>query len=67
MRIYKSIFNSLWCVIKGLAVAPPGIIFIIGVSTSKNPSSSRNLRTYAIIFARIWKVFLTLSFNIRSK
>lgn len=31
--MYRSIFSSLWWVMKGLAVAPPGIIFIIGVST----------------------------------
>ena len=31
--MYKFILRSLWWVINGLAVAPPGIVFIIGVST----------------------------------
>jgi hypothetical protein len=33
MRMNMSIARSLWCVMKGLAVAPPAIMFIIGVST----------------------------------
>ena len=33
--MYKSMFRSLWWVIKGLAVAPPGITFIMGVSIYK--------------------------------
>ena len=31
--MYRFMLRSLWCVVKGLAVAPPGIMFIIGVST----------------------------------
>ena len=34
MRMKRSMLSSLWCVMKGLAVAPPAIMFIIGVSTS---------------------------------
>ncbi len=31
--MWRSMSNSLWWVINGFAVAPPGIMFIIGVST----------------------------------
>jgi len=39
----------LWKVLKGLAAAPPAIIFIMGVSTSKKPRLSKKLLTYLII------------------
>ena len=35
MRMYSCMFRSLWNVMNGLAVAPPGIMFIMGVSTSR--------------------------------
>lgn len=38
--MYRSMFSSLWWVMKGLAVAPPGIMFIKGVSTYKQRNSS---------------------------
>ena len=37
----NSISNALWCVTNGLAVAPPAIGCIIGVSTSVNPFFSK--------------------------
>jgi hypothetical protein len=33
LRLCTCMSRSLWCVMNGLAVAPPGIMFIIGVST----------------------------------
>ena len=33
MRMNNSRLRSLWCVTNGLAVAPPAIMFIMGVST----------------------------------
>ena len=41
----KSRFKSLWWVMKGLAVAPPACMFIMGVSTSRKPRLSKYLRT----------------------
>jgi hypothetical protein len=35
MRMNSGSFSSLWNVSKGRAAAPPGIMFIIGVSTSR--------------------------------
>ena len=46
----RSMLSSLWWVMKGLAEAPPAIMFISGVSTSRNPRQSKNLRMYVIIF-----------------
>jgi hypothetical protein len=37
--------KALWWVTKGLAVAPPGIGCIMGVSTSRNPRPRKNSRT----------------------
>lgn len=37
--MYNCMFRSLWKVTKGRAVAPPGIMFIIGVSTCNAPAS----------------------------
>jgi len=34
-RRYISISSALWCVMNGLAIAPPGVICSIGVSTSR--------------------------------
>ncbi len=42
--------NALWCVIKGLAVAPPDIVFNTGVSTSKYPSLSNIFFLYYLLF-----------------
>ena len=36
--------SALWCVLKGRAMAPPGIGCIIGVSTSRKPRASRKAR-----------------------
>ena len=47
----RSISRSLWCVMKGLAEAPPGIMFIRGVSTSRKPRLSKNRRIYVMILA----------------
>ena len=56
---YIGMFNVLWCVINGLAVAPPDIVFNTGVSTSKNPFSS-NIFLISLI---IWLLFLNVSFT----
>ncbi|CAB4055248.1 TRHR [Lepeophtheirus salmonis] len=55
---YIYVCNSNHCdelVIKGLAVALPGIKYIMGVSISKNPTESRNLLTGEIILERVLK------------
>src|SRR5213079_1938816 len=41
--------SALWCVLNGRAMAPPGIGCIIGVSTSRKPRASRNVRIVAAI------------------
>ena len=58
--------NALWCVINGLAVAPPDIVFNIGVSTSKYPFSSNILLISVIILLLVSKVFFTSGFIIKS-
>jgi len=56
----RSISRSLWCVMKGLAEAPPGIMFMRGVSTSRKPRPSKNRRMYVMILAlcvvKGWKI-----------
>ena len=58
--------NALWCVIKGLAVAPPDIVFNTGVSTSKYPSLSNIFLILLIILLLISNVFFTSGFTIKS-
>ena len=51
IRNVKSIFKALWCVLNGLASAPPETVCIIGVSISINSnSSSKYLLIVLIIF-----------------
>ena len=56
----------MWWVTKGLAAAPPKIGCIKGVSTSKNPLSSRYFLTAFIIWVLLIKVSLTSGFIIKS-
>ena len=51
----------------GRAVAPPGTMFIMGVSTSIKFNSPRYLRTKAKTFDLTMKVSLERSFIIKSK
>ena len=57
----------MWCVMKGLAVAPPGIMFIIGVSTSRKPCMSRKRRTKLMIFERVWKMVRVVGLRMMSR
>ena len=52
---------------KGLAVAPPAIMFIMGVSTSMNSLSSKNERMNWIILLLVMKVSLLLALTMRSR
>jgi hypothetical protein len=52
---------------KGLAAAPPGIMFIMGVSTSRKLRVSRKRRTNWMMRERVWKMLRTLSLHIRSR
>eukprot|EP00878_Enallax_costatus_P045393 GHUV01054639.1.p1 GENE.GHUV01054639.1~~GHUV01054639.1.p1 ORF type:complete len:165 (+),score=19.27 GHUV01054639.1:44-538(+) len=45
--------RSLWYVTNGFAAAPPGIMFIMGVSTSRKPRSSRKRLTNWMILLRV--------------
>jgi hypothetical protein len=54
MRMNSVMSRSLWCVTNGLAVAPPAIMFIIGVSTSRKLRVSRYRRMYRTMLARTW-------------
>ena len=56
----------MWCVINGLAAAPPAIAPRIGVSTSKNPLLSKNSLIPFIIWLLFMKVLLTSGFVIIS-
>ena len=56
----------LWWVINGLALAPPAIVFKIGVSTSKKPLSSKNDLNALRAFVLIKKAFLTSGLTIKS-
>ena len=44
--------RAWWWVTKGLAVAPPGMGCIMGVSTSRKPRASKNCRMRLMIRAR---------------
>mmetsp|Transcript_10495 Transcript_10495/g.20734 ORF Transcript_10495/g.20734 Transcript_10495/m.20734 type:complete len:232 (-) Transcript_10495:40-735(-) len=66
-RIYNCISKSLWYVMNGLAVAPPGIMFIIGVSTSRKPRSFKNDLTPSITLERTRNTSATLGFIIKSR
>lgn len=59
--------RSLWYVVNGFAAAPPGIMFIMGVSTSRNSRSSRKRRTNWMIRARVWKMSRMLLLHMRSR
>lgn len=65
--MYNFILRSLWKVVNGRAVAPPGIMFIIGVSTSMKPRLSKYLRTNLITLDLIINVYLVLLFIIKSR
>jgi len=52
LRHGLTILSSLWCVTKGLAVAPPAMTFRIGVSTSKKLRSSRYSRSSCFLVCR---------------
>ena len=56
----------MWCVINGLAAAPPAIVFNIGVSTSKYPLLSKYAFTSLIILLLNINVSLTSGFTIKS-
>ena len=65
--MYSVMSRSLWCVMKGFAVAPPAIMFIMGVSTSMKSWSSRYLRMERMMFERVTKMSRTSGFMIRSR
>ena len=48
--------SALWCVVNGLAEAPPGMGCSIGVSTSIKPFSTIKSRTAFIALVRLTKV-----------
>ena len=52
---------------RGRAAAPPGMGCIIGVSTSVKSRSSKKLRTYLTILARVVKTLRDDSFMIKSR
>ena len=56
----------LWWVIKGLALAPPGSVCKIGVSTSRYPLLLRKSLIRLIILVLFMKVSLTCGFTIKS-
>ena len=64
--IYISKFNVLWCVLNGLALAPPAIVLKIGVSTSKNPLLSKYSFNALIALLRLIKLSFTSGFTIKS-
>ena len=51
-----SALRSLWCVLNGLADAPPYPVPRIGVSTSRKSCASRNLRSSRRIAARVLRI-----------
>ena len=59
--------NSLWGVIKGLATAPPEMMFIMGILISRNPNSSKKLLIYLMILEWMINFCLTKSFRIKAK
>ena len=58
--------GALWCVVNGLANAPPGIDCSTGVSTSSAPCSFKNSRMALTIFVRLRKTSFTPGFTIKS-
>lgn len=66
MRRKSGMSSALWCVAKGLAVAPPGIGCIIGVSTSRKPWCTMKLRIDCTMRLRTAKVKRDCSLVIRS-
>ncbi len=65
-RMYISMSKALWCVMKGRAVAPPGMVWSTGVSTSNAPRASRKSRMLFTILVRWMKVSLTPALTTRS-
>lgn len=65
--MYNFMSRSLWWVTKGLAVAPPGIMFIMGVSTSMKFKLLRYFLTKANTFDLTMKVYRVLLFMIKSR
>mmetsp|Transcript_34754 Transcript_34754/g.111025 ORF Transcript_34754/g.111025 Transcript_34754/m.111025 type:complete len:219 (-) Transcript_34754:404-1060(-) len=62
--MYMSRLRSLCLVMKGRAVAPPGIAFIIGVSTSRKPCMSRKRRRKLMARVRVMNVLRVVGFLI---
>ena len=60
-------FRSLWWVMNGLAVAPPGMTFIIGVSTSMKLIFVRYFLTNARTLERVMNVYRVRLFIIMSR
>ncbi|OQC25126.1 MAG: hypothetical protein BWX71_01727 [Deltaproteobacteria bacterium ADurb.Bin072] len=58
--------RALWCVRKGFAVAPPGMLCIMGVSTSRNPRASMYRLRAPMILVRVMKVCFTSGETMRS-
>ncbi|MNN90015.1 hypothetical protein D3C81_2079060 [compost metagenome] len=58
--------SALWCVMNGLAAAPPGIGCSIGVSTSMKPASAIWRRSDEIALVRARKVLRVSGDTIRS-
>ena len=66
MRRYRSMSSALWCVVNGLAAAPPGIGWKIGVSTSRKSRSSRQRRVSDMMRLRCLKARRASSVTHRS-
>ena len=58
MRMETVMSRALRVVTKGRAAAPPACGWIMGVSTSRKPRSSRKRRMRALIWERVMKVFM---------
>ena len=58
--------SALWWVLKGRAIAPPGMGCIMGVSTSRKPRASKNARIARISRARSRKTSRASGLTIRS-
>ena len=59
--------SAKWCVTNGRASAPPAITCIIGVSTSRYPRVSRNVRSAASVALRASNTRRASGLTIRSR
>ena len=66
IRRYSVRSSSLWCVVNGRPAPPPYSGCRTGVSTSMNPSASRNRRISLMTRARVMNTSRESSFAIRS-